>query len=64
MSLKMQAWDFTVGTLSVAGRTSASAESQAIAESIVENHLLSGSKVTRGITHYAVDQTAVDLGEE
>lgn len=59
----MNAWDFTVGTLSVAGRTQASAESQSVACNIVENHLLKGYTVTKGITHKAVEQTAVDLDE-
>lgn len=60
----MNAWDFTVGTLSVAGRTSASAESQAVAQSIVENHLLKGYAITKGITHLAVEQTNDDAVEE
>ena len=63
----MNAWDFTVGTLSVAGRTHASIHSQEIACNIVENYMLAGCSITKGITHLAidpdVDQTDVDLDE-
>lgn len=60
----MSPFDFTVCQLQIGCQSRPSPEAQSIAQSIVEQYILKGYDITRGVSHRAVDQAAVDYSAE
>lgn len=56
----MDQFTFMVNQLMIGVQSRPTAQAQSIAERIVGEYLLKGYDITPGVTHKAVDQTAVD----
>jgi hypothetical protein len=63
-AINMTPFEHTVCQLMIGVESRPSPESQTIACKIVETHMIPNQKILGVTTHYAVDQTTVDLGDD